>query len=124
VAGGVLSGIAYDGIPVEQLQERLSQKVHIDHFHVVVVEPNGWLIERRKTLLSAWEASVFFPLSLTHSALEFFVYELNRLRKRKATISKPFEGIRLVMMVDAQRVPVTSVAVGFTERVKKEWSGQ
>lgn len=120
VANGASSGITYGGIPVDQLQDRLSQKVSIDHFDIVVTEPNGWFIERRNAHDAPWMPSCFFPLSLSHSALEFFVYELARLRQRRATVTKPFEGIALVMMVDGARVQIAKIAVGFSEHLNKE----
>jgi hypothetical protein len=79
---------------------------------------NGWLIERRKAYGAPWTPSTLFLLSLSYSAIEFFVYELARLRQRRATVTKPFEGIALVMIVEGVRIPIAKVEVGFDETTK------
>jgi hypothetical protein len=99
-------------------------KVVTDHFNVVVVGPNGWLIERRKAHGAPWKPSTFLPLSMSYFAIDFFIHELARLRRRRATVTKPFEGIQFIMMVDGVRIPIAKIAVGFGEHVKKEGGPQ
>jgi hypothetical protein len=85
---------------------------------VMGFKSNGWLIERRKAHSAPWTQSTLFPLYLSYSAIEFFVYELARLRQRRATVTKPFEGIALVMIVEGVRITIAKVAVGFDETTK------
>ena len=90
--------------------------VDITSIDVVVIEPIGWLIERQKSHRGKWRPSVFLPLSLAHSTLEFFCSE----RERVLHADSGSEGMRLVMMVNKQRVEIAVVVRGKIDRLINE----
>lgn len=75
-----------------------------------ISHPTLWLIERKRSRKTPWVASVGFPISLTYSALEFFIYECDRIKKARGV--KGFEGARLIMKLGEHRVEVDQVEVG------------
>ena len=81
--------------------------LHQQLVHTGMSHPNLWLIERRASLELPWKLSVGFPLSMTHSALEFFVHERDRIWKN--THPTAFEGMRIVLMVDGNRIEIGGI---------------
>jgi hypothetical protein len=65
-----------------------------------------WVIERKKSPELPWKLSVGFPMSMTHSALDFFVHERERIRGADLPI---FEGMRLVLMTGGTRIDIAGV---------------
>ncbi len=119
---GQKRGMMYGGMPIERMIARFENDypIRIDVLNgVIVIEPNGWLIERQKKLRASWKASAFFPLSLTYSALEFFLHECQRLRRRRRALTKPYEGMRLIMMVNGKCVGISAIVVGAIDRAEK-----
>lgn len=78
-----------------------------------------WLIQRTNSRMKPWFTSLAFPISVTHSALEFFTQERRNLRRD--LLFRPdesFGGIRLVLFTRETSVVVASKVVNLRRILK------
>ena len=99
------SKLQYDGVPIHEVMKQSSKAV--TNYSLVVVKQNGWLIERRKAHSAPWTASLFFPLSRSYSAMEFYFAEERRIEQT----SSEYEGLRLVFFDGAHHHDIAGIVL-------------